>query len=541
MPRSALIGNHGQRYRGAGLMPGFGFGSARSPRAMLGSGGTGAGPDGPTVSLSYGALSRNQFGAGFPVSANAILSGDAGGHWEISAGRIYPSPAGDAADLNAGPYALLLDDGSRLNITIEPDTWDVTDQSEWSVIANQSATALRGKTIALRNTSPLNLGITGAFGTPFRRVDLRDTANGNRPLMIKGRLGAPGAFADYCEIDRVEQLRGTRGVTFCHLKTTPVAQQKFRFVGESSNHCEDIVIDDCWVRGASSDPNGDFSNSSNYPNLGIDLIATTGTLATATGNITITNSKVEWAGSGINITVGKVGHTAIVTDNEIGFFYDDALAISTNPANPCAVIATGNFIHDSMGIATDSGNPHVDAIRLIATPSFTADWVDVTIEDNIILQGTARGDMQGIFLDDFKTNATDSGHHFGGTVRNNIVGVSKATQALFVGQAKNCTVENNTVFSYNEVFSVQGSPGIGVAPSGGATSANGGGNLVRNNITDNLSAPGATLTNNFVAGLAGATIAYSALFDGPTFAPASEAEAKLQMNPKVAAGAIFAP
>lgn len=84
-------------------MPGFGLGSARSQRQMLSSGGTGSGTNEPTSSLSYGALSRNQYGAGIPIIASSILSGDAGGHWEIEAGRLYPSPAGDAADLNAGP------------------------------------------------------------------------------------------------------------------------------------------------------------------------------------------------------------------------------------------------------------------------------------------------------------------------------------------------------------------------------------------------------------------------------------------------------
>ena len=260
-------------------MPGFGFGFARSQRSLSESGDTGTGPPGETITHFFGALSRDQFGAGIPVAAGSIVSGDANGHWQIAAGRLYPTAAGDAADLDAGPYSLVLNDGTLAIVNIEQDTWDVTDQSEWNAIANQSETVLRGRSIALRNPSTLNLGITGAFASPFRRAELRDAANGNRPLTIFGRSGAPGVFDDYCEIDKVQQLRGTRGVTFRHLKTTAVAEQKFRFIGESSRHCEDIIIDDCWVRGAPADPNGNYSNSSNYPNLNKDLIATTGTVA----------------------------------------------------------------------------------------------------------------------------------------------------------------------------------------------------------------------------------------------------------------------
>ncbi|MFU7527429.1 hypothetical protein [Qipengyuania sp. ASV99] len=521
-------------------MAGFGFGSARGRRARSSgnSNGPGVGPGtGPTLSQTIGALTRNQFGGGVPVGASAITSGDAGGHWTISAGRLFPSAAGDAADLNAGPYVLALDDGSTINIVVEPNTWDVTDQSEWDFIARQSPATLAGKKIGLRNTSTLALGITGGFGTPFRRVDLRD--GGGSPLVIEGRFGAAGAFADYCEIDRVQFMRGARGITFRHLKTDATANAKFTLVGEGANHTEDITIDDCWVRGETGDPNGDYSTSSNYPNLNRDLINTTGSALGSVGNITVTNCKVEWGDSLVNIRVDKLGAQSIITGNECAYFYGDAIAVTMAPANPLPVTISDNFIHDTVGLATDSANPHVDAIRLQGSTTALADWAGITIERNIIVQGTARGDMQAIFLDDMRTGAGDSGHFFTAAIRNNIVAIDFSVHGITVIQAKDCVVESNTVISWDQGSS--NAPSILVAGSGLTTATSGGGNVIRNCIADNIgdSVGTLTLTSNFTTGLNGASIAYSTLFDGPTFAPTTEAEAKAFFNPKVAAGALI--
>lgn len=521
-------------------MAGFGFGSARVRRAR--SGGIGSGPGdgpgpGPTISHTIGALTRNQFGAGIPVSATAVTSGDAGGHWAVSGGRLFPSAAGDAADLNAGPYALALDDGSMINIAVEPNAWDVTDQSEWDFVVRQAPAMLAGKKIALRNTTTLALGITGGFGTPFRRVDLR-SGNGD-PLVIEGRFGASGAFEEYCEIDRVQFMRGARGITFRHLKTDTTANAKFTLVGESSHNAEDIAIHDCWVRGATGNPDGDYSTSTNYPNLNRDLINTTGSAIGAVGNITVTDCKIEWGDSLINIRVDKPGNRSIITGNECAFFYGDAIAVTMAPANPLPVTISDNFIRDTVGLATDSANPHVDAIRLQGSTAAIADWTGIEIERNIIVQGTARGDMQAIFLDDMRTGAGDSGYFFVAAIRNNIVAIDFSVHGITVIQAKDCLVENNTVISWDQGSS--NAPSILVAGSGLTTATSGGGNVIRNCIADNIGDSVGTLTatNNVTAGLNGSITAYSALFDGPTFAPTTAVEAKTLLNPKVAAGALI--
>ena len=295
-------------------MLGFGFGIGHRDVTGERSSATG----GETVSYVLGALTRNDLSAGIPISAGAILSGDANGHWTIGGGRLYPSAAGDASDLNAGPYTLGLDDGSTAAISIEPDTWDFTDQSEWDFDATQSASTLAGKAIALRNPSLINLCITDSFGTPFRRADLRD-GDGN-PLVIKGRFGTLGDWTSYVEINKVQTMRGVRGITFRHLRASAVVESKFVLVGESSNHTDNVTIEDCWICGAVGDPNGNYTSSSNYPNLNLDLITTTGSANGAVGNITVRNCRVEWGDSLINIRVDRLGSKTVITGNELSYF-----------------------------------------------------------------------------------------------------------------------------------------------------------------------------------------------------------------------------
>lgn len=58
-------------------------------------------------------------GAGeVPVSGTAIVSGDPNGHWQIINQMLSPSAAGDAADMNQGPYTLVLDDASEVEAII---------------------------------------------------------------------------------------------------------------------------------------------------------------------------------------------------------------------------------------------------------------------------------------------------------------------------------------------------------------------------------------------------------------------------------------
>jgi|GEM_PF-6876590 len=298
----------------------------------------------------------------------------------------------------------------------------------------------------------------------------------------------------------------------------------------------DITIEDCWISGEIADPNGDYSTSSNYPNLNLDLVNTTGSINGTIGNITVKDNLVEWGASLVNIRVDKAGHESVVTGNHCRYFYDDAIAVAMVAGGvglPTTI--SDNFVHDSVGKTTDSAAPHVDAIRLIANAGATADWSGITMQRNIVLKGTSRGDMQAFLLDDLKTGATDSGFFFTGEISNNIIACD-AAQGIWVGQAKNFTIDNNTVIGFDEA--AVSTPSILVG-TGTANATNGGGNTISDNIADSYSIDGGdTASNNYTAGLNGATIGYATLFDGPDFDPATAAEAKAFLNPKVAAGAV---
>ena len=503
----------------------------------MGSSGSSGGPiPDASISATVGALTRNEFAAGLSVTGGTIVSGDAGGHWTVSGGRLYPSPVGDAADLNAGPYALKFNDGSNVNVIIEPGTWDVTDQTEWDFVAKQPSGTLAGKKIALRNAAPLTLGITGVSGTPFRRLDLRD--GGGNPLVVEGRFGEVGAWDDYCEIDRVQQLRGARGLTFRHLRTSKTNLTKFQIIGESSFPVDDIIIEDCDVSGQVADPNGDYSTSSNYPNRNIDLITTGGSVSLRVGKVTVRNCRVRWGANLINLSSDADGGGVEITGNDLAYFYNDAAKVSMGtPAVPNPVAVSDNFIHDPMGLPTDSDAQHPDAIQVSGNIGALADWIGIVIERNIIIPGTARGVMQSIFVDDMKTSGGDSGFFFTATIRNNLVS-NNVAQGIWVAQAKNCVIENNTVVAWNQAANSTVSILVG---TGTNNATNGGGNTVTDNIADSLNiVGGSTEANNFIAGRNGIVFDYAELFDGPDFNPATKSEAKIFFNPKVTVGASIA-
>ena len=485
--------------------------------------------------VTYGALSRAQEGAGIAVTGTSISSGDDSSHWQISTGRLYPTAQGVTDSLNAGPYTLTLDDESVLEITIEADTWDVATQAEWDVISTQASGTLAGKKIALRNDSALTFGITGASSTPFRRADF---GSGGTPLTIEGRFGAAGAFADYCEFDKISQMRGAQNITFKHLKTTAVAERKIYIYGEASFNAVGVTIEDCWIRGETADPNGNYTTSSNYPNLNDDMVVIGSVGTDQIGDVTIKDNLIEWCHNAIEGGANKDGATTTITGNEVRYFYEDGIKIPVAEAgNNSPATVSDNFIHDPVGLPTDSAAQHPDAMQFVSVNSVTVDWTNITVERNIILQGTSRGVMQGIFFDDMKTGAGDSGHFFTPTVRNNIVCTSGAAQGIWVGQAKNAVVDNNTVISYGEANTLDVSVLVG---DGFVNATTGGGNSTTDNIADGLNVVGGeTSTGNQVAGRAGVTIAYDTLMDGPTFAPTTIAEAKALLNPIGSAGAII--
>jgi len=260
------------------------------------------GSGGPApVTATFGNLTIAGHG-GVAVTGTSISSGDASGHWTITGGYIVPSAAGDTANLNLGPYALVLDNGQQVNITIATNEWDVRQTSEWDTVIVQATATLSGKKISIRPGATITTGVNGT-ATRLRRADY-----GGLEIYCRDTT-------TYADVDKF-YLRGVRNLTFRRLRTTAVAETKFTILGETANNAAGVTIDQCHVRGVTADANGNYTTSSNYPNNGVDLITTGGSQINSVGSLTITNNLVEWCGSGINIRVSQSGTaTSTVSGN----------------------------------------------------------------------------------------------------------------------------------------------------------------------------------------------------------------------------------
>lgn len=476
------------------------------------------------VNATFGNLTIAGHG-GVAVTGTSISSGDASGHWTITGGFIVPSAAGDTANLNLGPYALVLDNGQQVNITIAADEWDVRQTSEWDTVITQATATLSGKKIAIRPGATITTGVDGAAAR-LRRADF-----GGLEIYCRDTAG-------YADVDKFH-LRGTRNVTLRRLRTTAVAEVKFQLTGEVANNLAGITIDQCHVSGQVADANGDYTTSTNYPNNGIDLIRTTGSSANAVGSLVITNNIVEWCGSGINIRVCQSGAaTSTVTGNLVRYFYDDGIAVSgsgsiaTEVGYNCAANVSDNVVHDCVGLPTDSAAPHTDAYRFIANSIMTTDWA-ITFNRNIYFPGTARGGMlcQGLLASDFKKAGVDSGFFFTGSAIGNVIITRDSTWGMAIENAKSFVALNNTVIKATALTT--GSPVQMAVGAGSTDSTTSGTHRIERNIADAFDIAGSpTLTDNITSGTGGTTLPYSGTFDGPSFNPASRAATFSQLARK---------
>lgn len=473
------------------------------------------------VNTTFGNLTIAGHG-GVAVSGTSISSGDASGHWTITGGYIVPSAAGDTANLNLGPYALVLDNGQQVNITIASNEWDVRQTSEWDTVIVQATATLSGKKIAIRPGATITTGVDGTAAR-LRRADY-----GGLEIYCRDTT-------TYADIDSFS-LRGTRNVTFRRLRTTADATIKFNIIGETANNAAGITIDQCHIRGATGDPFGNYSTSTNYPNNGINLIRSSSSADNSVGNITVSNNLIEWCNSAIVLKVSTAGTpTGTVTGNRIRYYYSDGVTLSAaGSGTETAVVSTydvfDNVVSDCVGLSTDSGAPHPDAIRFVATNTAKADC-NINVYRNILFPGNSRGGLgQGIFASDYKASGVDSGFFFIAKLIGNVVVTSASTWPILVENAKNSVALNNTVIQSDANLTgniAQISLGTG---SNGTTS---GTHRLERNIADAYNIGGSpTLTDNITSGNKGATLPYSGTFDGPTFEPLSRADVFTMLDVK---------
>lgn len=147
---------------------------------------------------------------GVPVTGSAVSSGDPQGHWAVSDGLLVPSTAGDAADLDAGPYSLTLDDGQVVEVQVAPhpfsaEHWALSGPDEDGVdivifdLPSDSGTPLTGIEVRFNGgawqpiggTAPGIYTIAGLAAETFYRVELRASNGAAGRAHAQGLLTVP--------------------------------------------------------------------------------------------------------------------------------------------------------------------------------------------------------------------------------------------------------------------------------------------------------------------------------------------------------------
>lgn len=452
----------------------------------------------PDQTIVFGALTLADAGDIVPTStlgtitSATIQSGNESGHWQIAAdGTLTPTAAGDTANLNEGPYTLNVrlnggEDYAALTITTENNTYSVSNMTEALAAASAINTASDGaRTIKLR---------TGSYGQNANFM--KDRAYENR-VTITPHSGATATFSN---ID----ITNTDNVTLDGLTFYRASSSMLSVRGGSA----EIIIENNTFSGPDIDPTGDYSAQQPTLTIGITKDGTT-----PPHNLTIRNNTLHDIVYPIGWSpMGATGFLTI-TGNYIYDFYEDGIKINYPAGNATTTIAD-NVLIGAIGNSADVDSPHIDYIQAVGVGD--RDWTGLEILRNIIVNTYSRATAQGIFIDDMT-----GGYHFNGIKVNGnlVINTGGATTGIRVRQAEDAEIYGNTIVS-QLLFAAAG-PGIVIGDDITA-----GTHLVRNNVADVISIAGTTISeNNQVAGIGGATIAYSTLFAGSTFSPTTRAAA----------------
>lgn len=364
----------------------------------------------PTTSnvVRFGAL--NDAGTGdYPVAATAIVSGNEAGHFQLSGGAITLSAAGADADLSAGPYRLVLNDGTNLDVDVVPNAYVIGKQADWSTgtggtgVGHLGPDVLEGKQVRFRPIS-LTLGINGNIGagTPLWRQVFGTAA--------KGWLGLVLCADDLANkpilTDATQVLAGIRFLTIRGFQRAAGSNAPmFTILENQTRPITDIWIDKCVCiapeKPLSSDPGNlyrDVGVNAYNPN---NFFTTNGT--TWYSNIAITDCDVRYMrglGSfGIRAPLPDAGHIVPVAINTSGNLIIGAWAILIQ----CSGGGNGygvwrcrfNYMTGIVSMSGDNGIPHQDGL-LAAMDDVAGSDFGLEIEGNRIIAQGSRGPMPPI-------------------------------------------------------------------------------------------------------------------------------------------------
>lgn len=581
------------------------------------------------ISIRFGALTPAGFG-GYPVSGTAVSSGDSSGHFQVVAGKLTPSSAGAVAAMSGGPYSLIMDDGQAISVNIVPGAYHVFAvtgaQDEWdgaSGIAKKTQAVLAGKTIFLRAGSQFASNITGATGTPFRRMSFGTSGTGWTGLTIESDdFANPAIFTDTWS-NVTFQYVTLRGVKF-----PQVAAAKIILQGSATYPVSDIWVDNNVLNGVTRGwTAADYPTVATFATHFGNATAINGNGTAFNSNIRITGNEIRFTSgvnlgavspvaAGVNGTPGgnMIAEPICISGNLVDVYWALGIVVSYGGADSLAVVED-NVVSRCVSISDDAGNPHQDAIYFKGNSVATTPW-HVRSNRNQVLKADGRGSPAPIACRDFigaigtmasiskanpgvvtlsaapqqglematgqrvristVTGMTElngreftlevltattfnlrdavtgvlvdttsygtftgggknalvrmSGQNFVAEIIGNVVNC-RSSEGILVQNAKDCVVLSNTVTKDDYPSTSKADIRIGGVIADGFTSA--GTHRVERNIAESITAYGVTIdSSNVQMGVNAINHPYSTVFDGPTFAPTSRAQALMLLSRK---------
>jgi len=439
--------------------------------------------------IAFGALTLASAGgakavtaAGTEVDFVSVDSQGAGSGWTVSSGRLIRS-TGTPASQDGVVLTCTVTGGYSISVTISAtaDTYSAKDNTEVSSILAVATATVAGKTIKLRPGSYTRISITNkAYGSVVTLTSETGAVIGGVTVQNSTNVTVSG------NLIRADAANSTHLVYVLGLADNVIVT--------NNEICTTTPVD----------PNGDFSAGWFTALTGVNTANSSGLPI----NLTVTGNNIHDVRVGVNVApTGAV----VITDNEIYRCYEDGVKVSDGPTS---TTINWNKIHHQFGRGSDTGNPHCDPIQLSATGA-AADWTGIEIIGNRIWRGNARGDLQGIFLDDLTAGLFFTAH-----IASNFISGTLAN-GIKINRAKDCLVQNNTVVgpSDNPYGGSARSATISMFIGSDETS---GTNIVLDNIAEAITISGTNQDDNNI--LLGREVAspytdYTAAFDGTTFDP----------------------
>lgn len=425
--------------------------------------------------------------------AYSITAGNSSGYFAInsSTGEITLHASG-VGNLS-GSYILTRHDDSantdqQITVNIIANTYTVDSQSSYDAVISISTATLSGKTMAVRP----NVSIVNAD------TDLKNRSFSS-VFTIKSVDPENKALFDRVWLENITDVT-IDGLEIHH----PSDNAKGRI--DINGTAGDIIIKNCKVH--SIDPTGwDYAASGSPWHSTSNGVTMNNSIAC--DSITIEDNEFYHLGSGI----GPKAANIVVVGNYVHDVYSVGIQTSRNASADASdsIAINYNLVTDIISLSSDYGSPHQDHIY-IGGSNQSVELDNLVIVGNVCAKtATGRGNPQGIFF---------SGWVAGYPVNNPVIFgnlvVANSNYAIALNHYRDALIACNTVIEDYPAGSLHASIRICDTNYGGVLRA-------ANNASDNFSLVAGTsgvdyeLVNNSTLGNRGATIAYSTVFDGPSF------------------------